>query len=200
MIEKLALDLLKNTKLIQQLVHWSKSSDYVGVTGESQRLMAWLIKHAYLQKVMHNNTQNSPARSGESSPSEPVNLSSLKSFVSIDGSVESMINMLASQHLIMQNESLVALCILSVVFLCDSATNQDKVINFGDMFIQYNLGRHLSEFVKRSSDNMTKEMIDNLENFVKLLRGSDQLNKHLEEHNISESLKSIPKITEYCTL
>lgn len=162
--------------------------------------MAWLIKHAYLQRVMHNNSQSSPRRAEESKQSEPIDLTSLKCFVSIDGSVESMINMLASQHLIMQNESLIALCILTVVFLCDSTTNQDKDIHLGDMFIKYNLGKHLSEFVKRSSDNMTKEMVDNLENFVKLLRGSEKINKHLEEHNISESLKSIPKITEYCTL
>lgn len=179
-------------------MHWSKSSDYVGVTGESQRLMAWLIKHAYLQKVMHNNSQASPKR--ESNSSEQLDLTSLKCFVSICGSVESMINMLASQHLIMQNESLIALCILTVVFLCDSTTNQEKEVDLVNMFIQYNLGQHLSDFVKRSSDNMTKEMVDNLENFVKLLRGSQKINKHLEEHNISEILKSIPKITEYCTL
>lgn len=162
--------------------------------------MAWLIKHAYLQRVMQNNSQSSPKRAAESNTSEPVDLTSLKCFVNIEGSVESMINMLASQHLIMQNESLIALCILTVVFLCDSTTNQENGVNLGDIFIKYNLGTHLSEFVKRSSDNMTKEMVDNLENFVKLLRASDKMNKHLEEHNISESLKSIPKITEYCTL
>lgn len=193
------MDLLKNKKLIEQLVLWSKSSDYVGVTGESQRLMAWLIKHAYLHRVMQS-SQASPKRGDESRPTEPVDLTSLKCFVCIQGSVESMINMLASQHLIMQNESLIALCILTVVFLCDSTTQNDKDIDLEDMFIRFNIGKQLSDFVKRSSDNMTKEMVDNLQNFIRLLRSSEKMNKHLEEHNISESLKSIPKITEYCTL
>lgn len=191
--EKLALELLKNEQLIKQLVHWSKSSDFASVTGESLRLMAWLVKHAYfLQK--------------QSSDSQPksVNDSSLQSFVRIDGAVDCMVNMLTSQHLVMQNEALIALSIISAVLgksgkesSTDSAAPQ---INLNELLIRCDLGQKMSEFISKNSDTMTKEIVENLQTFMSLLRCSADLVVHLNKHNIDELLKSIPILTEYCTL
>lgn len=200
--EKLALELLQNKTLIEQLVHWSKSSDYAGVTGESLRLMAWLIKHAYQAKNTSENppqtidTTTDDTTSPRTTTAGKVDETSLREFVKTVGTVESMINMLTSQHLVMQNEALIALSILSTIFLCKNDSN----IHLDDLFIECELGKKLSEFITRSSDNMTKEIVENLQKFTALLRNSDKLVNHLEEHNIDESLKSIPILTEYCTL
>ncbi|XP_065367857.1 GTPase-GDP dissociation stimulator vimar isoform X1 [Calliphora vicina] len=203
--EKLALELLKNKNLIEQLVHWSKSSDYAGVTGESLRLMAWLIKHAYLSKIAYALPRkgDAPAEQlADKIPPMEYDRTSLNEFISNDCTIEAMVNMLTSQHLVMQNEALIALCILCVVYLSSSTSppSDEHAQLLQDAFIKYEVGKKLAELINKSSDTMTKEIVENLENFTNLLRTSDKLVAHLEQHNISELLKSIPILTEYCTI
>jgi hypothetical protein len=62
------------------------------------------------------------------------------------------------------------------------------------------LGDKLSEFIKKNADNMTKEIVENLQSFIKLLHVSDKMIAHLNKYNIDELLKSIPSLVEYCTL
>lgn len=177
--EKIALELLANEKLISQLIHWSKSSDYAGVTGESFRLIAWLIKHAY-----------------QSHSSTPSDVTYLIKFIAIKDAVESMINMLQSTHLVMQNEALIALTIMSsVLYQKDTEVNK-----LDEIFIECNLGQKIVDLIQKSSDNMTKEIVENLQIFVKLLKLSKKLVEHLDAHNIDKLLESIPSLTEYCTL
>lgn len=194
--DKLAVELLQNEALIKQLVHWSKSSDFASVTGESLRLMAWLIKHAYFQ------SRHNAAESGsEAEPMTPTDASSLRAFVRTEGAVECMVNMLTSQHLVMQNEALIALSILSSVIGSKSKENvADGDLCLDTMLVQCELGAKVAELITRSADTMTKEIVENLQTFVALLRKSPALVAHLEQHNIDEVLKSIPILTEYCTL
>ncbi|XP_030370733.1 rap1 GTPase-GDP dissociation stimulator 1 [Scaptodrosophila lebanonensis] len=203
--EKLALELLKNKTLIEQLVHWSKSSDYAGVTGESLRLMAWLIKHAYLNKIAYALPRKGDAPAEQIADKIPLtqdyDRSSLTQFLSNEGTVEAMVSMLTAQHLVMQNEALIALCILAVVYL--SQQNEAVVAQaqrLQDDLIKCEVGKRLAELISKSSDSMTKEIVENLQNCVNLLKTSDKLVAHLEQHNINELLKSIPILTEYCTL
>ncbi|XP_075165887.1 visceral mesodermal armadillo-repeats [Haematobia irritans] len=201
--EKLALELLKNTALIDQLVHWSKSSDYAGVTGESFRLMAWLIKHAYLSKIAYALPRkgDAPAEQlADKMPTMEYDRSSLDVFVDHEGTIDAMINMLTSQHLVMQNEALIALCILCVVYLSTSSGTDESAEKLQDAFIKYEVGMKLAELINKSSDSMTKEIVENLQNFINLLRTSEKLVAHLEAHNINELLKTIPILTEYCTI
>lgn len=186
-------------------MHWSKSSDYAGVTGESLRLMAWLIKHAYLSKIAYALPRKGDAPAdqlADKTPPMEYDRSSLNEFISNDFTIEAMVNMLTSQHLVMQNEALIALCILSVVYLRSSSSQlaDDHSQLLQDAFIKYDVGKKLAELINKSSDTMTKEIVENLENFSNLLRTSDKLVSHLEQHNITELLKSIPILTEYCTI
>lgn len=174
---KLAHQLLENQTLIEQLIQWCQSSDCSSVTGESFRLMAWLIKHAY-----KDSSREAPSRS------------SLKAFVQNAGAVKSMVTMLGSQHLVMQNEALIALCIMSSMFI----SSDD--IQLGRILIDCDLGGKMAEFIQRSADAMTKEIVENVQTLMALLRTSDILVAHLNEHNIDELLKTIPILTEYCTL
>ncbi|BFG06166.1 rap1 GTPase-GDP dissociation stimulator 1 [Drosophila madeirensis] len=203
--EKLALELLKNKTLIEQLVHWSKSSDYAGVTGESLRLMAWLIKHAYLSKIAYALPRKGDAPAEQIADRIPLtqdyDRTSLSQFLANEGTVEAMVSMLTAQHLVMQNEALIALCILSVVYLSQAnQAGQQQAQRLQDELIKYEVGKKLAELISKSSDSMTKEIVENLQNCVNLLKSSEKLVAHLDQHNINELLKSIPILTEYCTL
>lgn len=135
--------------------------------------------------------------------------SSLNEFMANEEALEAMINMLTSQHLVMQNEALVALCIISIIYLKkDNSTSStlltknknEEIIRLQDRLIKYNVGKKLAELINKTSDSMTKEIVENLQNFANILRTSEKLVAHLEQHNINELLKSIPILTEYCTL
>uniref|UniRef100_A0A182RP34 UNC-45/Cro1/She4 central domain-containing protein n=1 Tax=Anopheles funestus TaxID=62324 RepID=A0A182RP34_ANOFN len=181
--EKLASELLQNEKLVKQLVHWSQTSEFTGVLGESLRLMAWLIKHAYRQKDPEQQTMDDTG---------------LRKFVSIEGAVASMVGMLASTHLVMQNEALIALSILTTIYHSKTATESNTL---DALLIQASVGSKIAEQITLNGESMTKELVENLQAFVKQLQSSsDALVAHLQEHNINELLKTIPSLVEYCTL
>ncbi|XP_053663937.1 GTPase-GDP dissociation stimulator vimar [Anopheles marshallii] len=181
--EKLASELLQNEKLVKQLVHWSQTSEFTGVLGESLRLMAWLIKHAYRQKESDQQTMDDTG---------------LRKFVTIEGAVASMVGMLASTHLVMQNEALIALSILTTIFHNKAATESNAL---DALLIQAGVGSKIAEQITLNGESMTKELVENLQTFVKQLQSSnDALGAHLREHNIEELLKTIPSMVEYCTL
>lgn len=181
---QLALKQLENAVLIKQLIEWCKSSDCSSVTGESYRLMAWLVKHAYKE------TAQNPRSSTE------TNTSSLRKFCSIDGAVNCMVMMLSSQHLVMQNEALMALCIMSSIFV----QNPSNDLNLIGILIDCDLGGNLANFMQRNADTMTKEIVENVQTLIALLRHSEALVNHLKNHNIDALLKTIPILIEYCTL
>ncbi|XP_035791085.1 rap1 GTPase-GDP dissociation stimulator 1-like [Anopheles albimanus] len=185
--EKLASELLQNEKLVKQLVYWSQTSEFTGVLGESLRLMAWLIKHAYQHKG------NEPA----------MDDTGLRKFVAIEGAVASLVGMLASTHLVMQNEALIALSILTTIFHSKSAPNprSEDSGTLDRLLIEAGVGSKLAEQITLNGESMTKEIVENLQTFVKQLHGgSEALVAHLREHNIDELLKTIPSLVEYCTL
>lgn len=203
---KLAHQLLENQALIQQLIQWCQSSDCSSVTGESFRLMAWLIKHAYKETAHSMNATNTPATTKTTASNSttvvtatkapPSSRSSLKAFIKNEGSVQSMVTMLSSQHMVMQNEALIALCIIFSLFI----QSPDNDVNLARILIDCDLGGKLADFIQRNADAMTKEIVENVQTLMTLLRTSDILIEHLNEHNIDELLKTIPILTEYCTL
>lgn len=177
--EELALKLLGDDKLIAILVDWArKTPDMVGVNSESSRLMAWLIKNGYRSRGM-----------------QIQSVDPLKKFIGVDGSVDVLVKMLESAHLVMQNEALLALT-LTVVLLRSSEADLNKI------FIASNLGLTLAEFIQRTSemDRTSNEIVENLNALVTALRKSDEMKLHLCEHNIDEKLKIVPRIQELGTL
>ncbi|XP_055312071.1 GTPase-GDP dissociation stimulator vimar isoform X2 [Sitodiplosis mosellana] len=193
---ELAHRLLENVTLIQQLIEWCQSSECSSVTGESFRLMAWLIKHAYKDTASNIGSGTSKVASTVASSS---NRSSLKAFIKNVGSVQSMVTMLSSQHMVMQNEALIALCIMSSLFI-PYTDNDAADVNLARILIDCDLGGKLADFIQRNADTMTKEIVENVQTLMTLLRSSDTLIEHLNQHNIDELLKTIPILTEYCTL
>lgn len=191
---QLALRLLENVTLIQQLIQWCQSSDCSSVTGESFRLMAWLIKHAY--KDTASNMMAPSNTTDDTVPTSPPNRSSLKAFIKNDDAVKSMVTMLSSQHMVMQNEALIALCIISSLFI----PSPDNDCHLDRILIDCDLGGKLADFIQRNADAMTKEIVENVQILMQILCTSKTLVEHLNQHNIEELLKTIPILTEYCTL
>ncbi|XP_022236042.1 rap1 GTPase-GDP dissociation stimulator 1-like [Limulus polyphemus] len=85
--ENVASKLGTNSSFIQQLVRWGYTEDHPGVKGEAIRLLAWLVKHSRSSDVMR--------------------------LLIKEGGVPQLLNMIQSEHQIMQNEALLALNIMA---------------------------------------------------------------------------------------
>lgn len=178
--DALALSMLQNQTLIEQLVEWArKTPDMVGVNSESSRLMAWLIKNGYRSR-----------EGAEKSGTEP-----LKSFVAIDGSVDTLVKMLQSAHVVMQNEALIALTLI-VVFL------KDQEVELCRILIASDIGQTLVDFIQRISDmeRTSNEIVENLKTLVSSLKEFEEMKNHLSHLNIEDKLKIVPRIRELATL
>ncbi|XP_047672919.1 rap1 GTPase-GDP dissociation stimulator 1 isoform X8 [Tachysurus fulvidraco] len=83
-----------NRKLVERLVEWCEAKDHAGVMGESNRLLSALIRHSKSKEVVRTVIQC--------------------------GGVKHLVTMATSEHMIMQNEALVALGLIASLDL-DSA-------------------------------------------------------------------------------
>ncbi|XP_061769839.1 rap1 GTPase-GDP dissociation stimulator 1 isoform X3 [Nerophis ophidion] len=79
-----------NAKLVERLVEWCEAKDHAGVMGESNRLLSALIRHSKSKVV--------------------------KMVIQGDG-VKHLVTMATSEHIIMQNEALVALGLIAALDL-----------------------------------------------------------------------------------
>lgn len=175
--ELLARKFLSDQKLISELIGWAtKSQDMIGVNSEAQRLLASIIKNSFKSRFTEESAEM------------------VTNFIKIDGSVNVLVKMLCAAHLIMQNEALIALTLIS------TCTKEKEILH--EKLIAYEIGPSLAEFIKKISelDRTTNEIVDNLKTLLSILDKSESLKKYLSEHNISEQLKSLPSIQELATL
>ncbi|XP_073691728.1 rap1 GTPase-GDP dissociation stimulator 1 isoform X2 [Garra rufa] len=80
-----------NAKLVERLVEWCEAKDHAGVMGESNRLLSALIRHSKSKDVVRTVIQG--------------------------GGVKHLVTMATSEHMIMQNEALVALGLIAALDL-----------------------------------------------------------------------------------
>ncbi|XP_029416090.1 rap1 GTPase-GDP dissociation stimulator 1 isoform X9 [Nannospalax galili] len=81
----------KNAKLVERLVEWCEAKDHAGVMGESNRLLSALIRHSKSKDVIKTIIQS--------------------------GGIKHLVTMATSEHVIMQNEALVALALIAALEL-----------------------------------------------------------------------------------
>ncbi|NP_001401991.1 rap1 GTPase-GDP dissociation stimulator 1 isoform 1 [Rattus norvegicus] len=81
----------KNAKLVERLVEWCEAKDHAGVMGESNRLLSALIRHSKSKDVIKTIVQS--------------------------GGIKHLVTMATSEHVIMQNEALVALALIAALEL-----------------------------------------------------------------------------------
>nr|XP_044999195.1 rap1 GTPase-GDP dissociation stimulator 1 isoform X4 [Jaculus jaculus] len=89
--QEAAEQLGKNTKLVARLVEWCEAKDHAGVMGESNRLLSALIRHSKSKDVIKTIVQS--------------------------GGIKHLVTMATSEHVIMQNEALVALALIAALEL-----------------------------------------------------------------------------------
>uniref|UniRef100_A0A8C9AYT3 Rap1 GTPase-GDP dissociation stimulator 1 n=1 Tax=Prolemur simus TaxID=1328070 RepID=A0A8C9AYT3_PROSS len=81
----------KNVTLVERLVEWCEAKDHAGVMGESNRLLSALIRHSKSKDVIKTIVQS--------------------------GGIQHLVTMATSEHVIMQNEALVALALIAALEL-----------------------------------------------------------------------------------
>ncbi|XP_025900562.1 rap1 GTPase-GDP dissociation stimulator 1 isoform X2 [Nothoprocta perdicaria] len=81
----------QNVKLVERLVEWCEAKDHAGVMGESNRLLSALIRHSKSKDVIRTIVRS--------------------------GGVKHLVSMATSEHVIMQNEALVALALIAALEL-----------------------------------------------------------------------------------
>ncbi|XP_062055831.1 rap1 GTPase-GDP dissociation stimulator 1 isoform X4 [Lepus europaeus] len=89
--QEAAEQLGKNVKLVERLVEWCEAKDHAGVMGESNRLLSALIRHSKSKDVIKTIVQS--------------------------GGIKHLVTMATSEHVIMQNEALVALALIAALEL-----------------------------------------------------------------------------------
>lgn len=93
--EEAALKLGCDREFVVRLVEWSACEEHPGVKGEATRLLAWLVKNSRTEEVMRN-------------------------IIRAEG-IPCLVSMATSEHVVMQNESLVALTLIASTVLADAA-------------------------------------------------------------------------------
>ncbi|CAI9564324.1 unnamed protein product, partial [Staurois parvus] len=81
----------KNVELVERLVEWCEAKDHAGVMGESNRLLSALIRHSKSKDVIRTIVES--------------------------GGIKHLVTMATSEHVIMQNEALVALGLIAAIEL-----------------------------------------------------------------------------------
>nr|XP_023024992.1 rap1 GTPase-GDP dissociation stimulator 1 [Leptinotarsa decemlineata] len=170
--ESAALDLLSRVDFIERLIHWCYNSDHLGVRGEVPRLLAWLIKHCHSFKPFSG-------------------------FLGVKDSVKCIIEMISSNHAVMQNEALYALNLLCTG--CSSSISshngdlnkvnlEEKLTN---VIIDGDIGKNISFVLTKYGDKMDRSTIDNLLSLLEQIVKSQAVCDHLSLTKVREPLSKL---------
>ncbi|XP_042192742.1 rap1 GTPase-GDP dissociation stimulator 1-like [Callorhinchus milii] len=163
-----AADLLGQERgLLQRLVQWCEAKDHAGVRGEANRLLASLIRHSKSQDVVGAVVQS--------------------------GGVKHLISMAISEHVIMQNEALIALALAS-------ALNLDAVAG---VYLEAGLVPALQQLLE--SEVSAEEVKYNSMALLCSLTNSGDLRQQIDDKNVKESLERLcehtnPRVSEQACL
>lgn len=162
-LEAIALELISRTEFLERLVYWCYGSDHLGVRGEVPRLLAWLIKNCH-------------------------SFVPFETFIKIHGTVKCLVEMISSNHALMQNEAFHALNLLYLG--CSQSNDQDLEI-FLNLVIEADLGKTLSFILNKYGGKMDVHTVENLLTFLEHLVTSNVLIDHLNKTKVRSPLLKI---------
>ncbi|XP_076361229.1 rap1 GTPase-GDP dissociation stimulator 1-like isoform X1 [Tachypleus tridentatus] len=147
-----------DSTFIQQLVKWGYTEDHPGVRGEAVRLLAWLVKHSRSSDVMQ--------------------------LIVKEGGVPQLVNMIQSEHHIMQNEALLALIIMADTMLGEVTKDFQKsglssVVN-----------------VQLQQDRLSSETLQNMLTLVASVVSAETLKPEFQELGIKSELSRLSESTD----
>ncbi|KAK5640016.1 hypothetical protein RI129_010827 [Pyrocoelia pectoralis] len=168
--ETAALDLIMRRDLLTKIVEWSNNTDHLGVRGEASRFLAWLIKHCHSSKPFAYILETKDC-------------------------VKCLVDMISSNHSVMQNEAFYAITLLCANCYGDQ-TNSDCIeeaanTKLDTLLIEANTGKNLSFLVNKYKDKFERETVLNLLTLVENLTNSPSVVKHLKETNLHENLHQL---------
>lgn len=143
----------KNIKLVERLVEWCAAKDHAGVMGESNRLLSALIRHSKSKDVVKTIVQS--------------------------GGVKHLVIMATSEHVIMQNEALVALGLIAALEL---GTAEQDLANAKLVQILHKL---------ISDDISAPEIKYNSLIMICTIMGSEQLRKEAQDMPFKEIVSKL---------
>ncbi|XP_077350760.1 rap1 GTPase-GDP dissociation stimulator 1-A isoform X4 [Festucalex cinctus] len=151
--EEAAMVLGTDATLLCRVTEWCEAKDHVGLRGEASRLLSALIRHSRRPGVIH-------------------------AIVKANG-IRHLISMSKSEHVIMQNEALVALAIASAI----------NIESMKDLFMETKLLTLLKKMLEDSS--ATAEVKYSALGLICSLAKSGVMNAKLEEVNMKDSLNKL---------
>ncbi|XP_019357842.1 PREDICTED: rap1 GTPase-GDP dissociation stimulator 1-like [Gavialis gangeticus] len=152
----------QDTTLLNTVVQWCNSKDQAGVCGEANRLLASLLSHSRSQEVV-------------------------KAIQQAQG-VKHLVSMTTSEHVIMQNEALIALAIASAISL--------EVLE--DSFKETKLVQNLHKLLQ--DERTGPEVKYNSMSLLCNLLNSGDLRQEIEEDNFKETLETLCSYSNACVV
>lgn len=167
------MDLISRVDFLERLVYWCYNSDHLGVRGEVPRLLAWLIKNCHSFKPFEK-------------------------FIFVKDTVRCVVEMIASNHAVMQNEAFYAIKLLFTGCCNISSTNtnnREGSITLTDKLIEEvinaDIGKHLNFVINKYGEKMDQHSIDNLVALLEQMLSFQSAAKHLKLASISKVLEKM---------
>ncbi|XP_050297947.1 GTPase-GDP dissociation stimulator vimar [Anthonomus grandis grandis] len=150
-----AKDLLSRRDFIERLVYWCYNSDHLGVRGEVPRIFSWLIKNCQSSEPFCN-------------------------FIAVKDSTKCIVEMISSNHGVMQNESFFALNILAVGL----KNEQASLDAFYQSLCDSELGKNLNFVLNKYAEKWDQHTIENCLTLLEHLTHSEKVVTELKNNDI----------------
>ncbi|XP_003401822.1 rap1 GTPase-GDP dissociation stimulator 1-B [Bombus terrestris] len=160
-----AIELGKRDGLIKKVVNWCEVEEHPGVQGEANRLIAWLI----------NNSRNRE----------------IALLVMEHGAVKHLVKMLTTPHVLMLNEALISLMILTTTSL----------IECENLLLEADIGEKLCTLLT-TLNNLEVPILHNVLSLIENILNLDALREHLGKTELitlcqgTNLIKEEPKLNE----
>lgn len=169
--ESAALDIISRKDLIERLVYWCYNSDHLGIRGEVPRLLSWLIKQCH-------------------------SFTPFKLLLENSDSIKCIVEMISSNHVVMQNEAFYALTLL---YLGCSSQNSDRnneksdIVSLNKILINADIGKNINFVLTKYGDKMDACTIENILTLLEQLCKSEDVINHLKNTEIQTPLPKLYK-------
>lgn len=153
-------------------MYWCYNTDHLGIRGEIPRLLAWLIKNCHSFKPF-------------------------KHLLVVKDVVKCLVEMISSNHGVMQNESFYALNLLcigsgsSANGCSNGNSNNDIEEIFFEQLLKADIGKNLNFAINKYNDKMDKQTIENLVTLLEHLIQSHSLIEHFKSNNVKDGLEKL---------
>lgn len=142
-----AIELGKKNDLIKKVVNWCEVEEHPGVQGEANRLIAWLINNSRNKDIAH--------------------------LIIEHGAVKHLVKMLTTPHVLMLNEALISLMILTTISLTECE----------NLLLEADIGEKLCNLFNDKS-NLEIPILHNVLCLIDNIINSEALKEHLRKTDL----------------